>query len=129
MSCPVLLDPACVDGKVIGSVAGAAAGAAANDALSGIAGAIQSGVAWITANSVSWWVKLPSPDLATEPAVDRLQQWMLPIAAIVSVFGVIVAGGKMALTRKPNPLIDTGSGLVTIAVEAIWRRHGALGLF
>ena len=118
MSCPVLLDPACVAGKVIGSVAGAAAGAAASDALSGIASAIQSGAAWITANSVSWWVKLPSPDLATEPAVGRLQQWMLPIAAIVAVFGVIVAGGKMALTRKPNPLIDTGSGLVTIAVTS-----------
>ncbi|SRR6266568_1255903 len=114
MSCPVLLDPACLVGKVIGSVAGAVA----NDALSGIAGAIQSGVAWITASSVSWWVKLPSPDLASEPAVDRLQQWMLPIAAIVAVFGVIVAGGKMALTRKPNPLIDTGSGLVTITVTS-----------
>jgi hypothetical protein len=118
MSCPVLLDPACVVGRVIGSVAGAAVGTAANDALSGIASAIQSGVAWITANSVSWWVKLPSPDLATEPAVGRLQQWMLPIAAVVAVFGVIVAGGKMALTRKPNPLIDTGSGLVTIAVTS-----------
>jgi len=118
MSCPVLLDPACVAGKVIGSVAGAAAGAAANDALSSIASAIQSGVAWITANSVSWWVRLPSPNLATEPAVDRLQQWMLPIAAIVAVFGVIVAGGKMALTRKPNPLIDAGSGLVTVAVTS-----------
>jgi len=114
MSCPALLDPACVVGKVIGSVGGTAA----NGALSGIASAIQSGVAWITANSVSWWVKLPSPDLATEPAVDRLQQWMLPIAAIVAVFGLIVAGGKMALTRKPNPLIDTGSGLVTIAVTS-----------
>ena len=97
---------------------GRRAGAAANDALSGIAGAIQSGVAWITANSVSWWVKLPSPDLASEPAVGRLQQWMLPIAAIVAVFGVIMAGGKMALTRKPNPLIDAGSGLVTVAVTS-----------
>ena len=80
MSCPVLLEPACLAGKVIGSAAGAAAGTAASDALSGIASAIQSGVAWITANSVSWWVKVPSPDLAAEPAVDRLQQWMLPIA-------------------------------------------------
>jgi len=118
MSCPVLLDPACIVGKVIGSVAGAAAGAAANDALSGIASAIQSGVTWITANSVSWWVKVPSPNLAGEPAVTQLQQWMLPVAAIVAVLGVIVAGGKMALTRKPNPLIDAGSGLVTIAVTS-----------
>ena len=63
-------------------------------------------------------MKLPSPDLAAEPAVARLQQWMLPIAAIVAVFGVIVAGGKMALTRKANPLIDAGSGLVTIAATS-----------
>jgi hypothetical protein len=118
MSCPVLLDPACVVGKAVGSVLGSAAGAAANDALSGIASAIQSGVAWITANSVSWWVKVPSPDLAGEPAVTRLQQWMLPIAAAVAVFGMLVAGAKMALTRRANPLVDVGSGLVTIAATS-----------
>ena len=31
---------------------------------------------------------------------------------------MIVAGGKMALTRKANPLIDAGSGLVTIAATS-----------
>jgi hypothetical protein len=118
MACPVLLDPACVVGKVVGSVLGSAAGTAANDALSGIASAIQSGVAWITANSVSWWVQVPSPDLAAEPAVTRLQQWMLPIAAAVAVFGMLVAGAKMALTRRANPLVDVGSGLVTIAATS-----------
>lgn len=118
MSCPTLLDPGCVVGKLVGSVAGAAADKVTNDALSSIASAIQSGVSWIVSNSVTWWVKLPSPDLATVPAVDKLQQWMLPIAAAVAVFGVIVAGGKMALTRKPTPLIDTGTGLATIAVTS-----------
>ena len=118
MSCPVLLDPSCVAGHVIGSALGSAAGTAANDALSGIASAIQSGVAWITASSVSWWVQIPSPDLAGEPAVTRLQQWMLPIAAAVAVFGMLVAGAKMALTRRANPLVDAGSGLVTIAATS-----------
>ncbi len=118
MSCPVLLDPSCVAGNVIGSALGSAAGTAANDALSGIASAIQSGVAWITASSVSWWVQIPSPDLAGEPAVTRLQQWMLPIAAAVAVFGMLVAGAKMALTRRANPLVDAGSGLVTIAATS-----------
>ena len=118
MSCPVLLDPACAVGSLAGSAAGAAAGTVASDALSSIASAISSGVAWVTANSVSWWVKLPSPDLAAEPAVNSLQQWMLPIAAAVAVFGVIVAGAKMALTRKANPLIDVGSGLATIAATS-----------
>ena len=118
MSCPVLLDPACVVGKVVGSVIGAAAGTAADDALSGIAGAIQSGVSWIVTSSIDWWVQLPSPDLAAEPAVGRLQQWTLPIAVAVAVAGLIIAGARMALSRKANPLIDAGSGLFTIAATS-----------
>ena len=118
MSCPVLINPACLVGKVIGSVAGAAAGSVANDALSGIASAIQSGVSWIVTNSITWWVQVPSPDLAGQPAVSSLQQWMLPLAVAVAVLGLITAGGKMALTRKANPLIDVGSGLVIIAATS-----------
>ena len=118
VSCPVLIDPACLAGQVIGAAAGAAAGTAASDALSGIASAIQSGVSWIVTNSITWWVKVPSPDLAAQPAVSRLQQWMLPLAAAVAVLGLIIAGGKMALTRKANPLIDAGSGLVIIAATS-----------
>jgi hypothetical protein len=115
MSCPVLIDPSCV---VIGKVSGAVAGTAASDALSGIADAIQSGVAWIVANSIDWWVQVPSPDLATQSAVGRLQQWILPLAVAVAVLGLIIAGGKMALTRKANPLIDAGGGLVIIAATS-----------
>lgn len=115
MSCPVLIDPSCV---VVGKVAGSVAGSAASGALNGIASAIQSGVAWIVTNSIDWWVKVPSPDLAAQPAVGRLQQWMLPLAVAVAVLGLIIAGGKMALTRKANPLIDAGSGLVIIAATS-----------
>jgi hypothetical protein len=115
MACPVLIDPACITGAVIGSVAGPAAGAAASGALNGIASAIQSGVAWIVTNSIDWWVQIPSPDLAAQPAVGQLQQWILPITVAVAVLGMITAGGRMALARKANPLIDVGSGLVTIA--------------
>jgi hypothetical protein len=118
MSCPALIEPACVVGKAIGSVAGAAAGSAASGALNGIASAIQGGVTWIVGNSLDWWVKVPSPDLASEPAVGQLQQWMLPIAVAIAVLGLIIAGGKMTLTRKANPLIDVGSGLVTIAATS-----------
>ena len=103
---------------MIGAAAGAAAGTVASDALSGIASAIQSGVSWIVTSSITWWVKVPSPDLAAQPAVSRLQQWMLPLAAAVAVLGLIIAGGKMALTRKANPLIDVGSGLVIIAATS-----------
>jgi hypothetical protein len=77
--------------------------------LDGIASAIQSGIAWIVSNSIDWWIKIPSPDLAAEPAVGQLQHWMLPVTAAVAVLGVIIAGGKMVLTRKGSPLIDMGS--------------------
>ena len=33
----------------------------------------------------------------------------------VAIGAMVVAGGKMALTRKANPLVDVGSGLVIVA--------------
>jgi hypothetical protein len=115
MSCPALIFPTCV---VAGKAVGAGAGTAATDALNGIASAIQSGVTWMVTQSLTWWVQVPSPDLAGEPAVGQLQQWFLPLAVAVAVLGVIIAGGRMALTRKANPLMDVGSGLVVIAATS-----------
>jgi len=118
MPCSALLDPACLVAKGIGIGVSQAAGTATSDALNGIASAIQSGVAWIVANTIDLWIKIPSPDLAADPAVGQLQQLMLPITVAVAVLGLIIAGGKMALTRKANPLVDTATGLVTIAATA-----------
>jgi hypothetical protein len=115
MSCPVLLSPACLAVK---AVAAPVAGAAASGALNGIASAIQSGIAWVVTQTVTWWVSVPSPDLAGEPAVGHLQQWLFPVTAAVAVAGMIIAGIRMALTRKANPLVDIGSGLVTIAATS-----------
>ncbi len=68
--------------------------------------------------SLTWWVQVPSPDLAGEPAVGQLQQWIQPLAVAIAVLGVIIAGGRMALTRKANPLMDVGTGLVVIAATS-----------
>jgi hypothetical protein len=118
VSCPVFVFPGCLISKVVPKVVGPVAGSLASDALSGIASAIQSGITWMVTQTVTWWVQVPSPDLTAEPAVGRLQQWMLPLAAAVAVLGMIIAGGKMALTRKANPLIDVGSGLAVIAATS-----------
>lgn len=115
MPCESLLSPSC---SVTEYVAGKVAAGAANGVLGEIAKAIQDGVAWVVGNSISWWVRVPSPDLATESAVDRLREWTLPIAIAVAVLGVLSAGGKMALTRKGSPLVDVGSGLVVIATTS-----------
>src|SRR5690348_9297164 len=111
MHCNPLTDPACVVRTVINSGVNGAAG----DVLSGIAQAIEVGVRWVVANTATWWVRLPSPHLAAEPAVTRIQQWLLPITAAIAVGAVIAAGARMALTRKANPLLDVTGGLLTIA--------------
>jgi hypothetical protein len=43
---------------------------------------------------------------------------MFPLSAAVAVLGMIIAGARMALTRKASPLVDVGSGLVTIAATS-----------
>ena len=115
MSCPTLISPTCV---VAGKAAGAVAGTVASGALNGIASAIQSGISWMVTQTVTWWVTIPSPDLAGEPAVGRLQQWIMPLVVAVAVLGLIIAGGRMALTRRANPLIDAGTGLAVIAATS-----------
>ena len=114
MFCPTLIDPACIVGPVTGPAASAAAGGAVDQ----IAATIQSGVAWVVTSTVDWWVKVASPDLTAEPAVGRLQQWILPAAAAVAVLGMIIAAGKMVLTRKASPLTDVGSGLAILAATS-----------
>jgi hypothetical protein len=103
-----------VAGNVIRSVTTNAAG----DVLGGIAQAITGGVRWIVENTATWWLRIPSPDLAAEPAVTRIQQWLFPITVAVAIGGVIAAGARMALTRRANPLLDVTSGLLTVAAAS-----------
>jgi hypothetical protein len=117
MPCPTLIVPACII-PIVGPAARSAASAVASGAMTGIAGAIQSGVAWVASGTVDWWVRLPSPDLAAEPAVGALQGWLMPITVAVAVLATITAAGKMALTRKANPLIHIGFGLAVIAATS-----------
>ena len=115
MACPVLIDPTCL---LVGQAVSTATSTATSGALNGIAAAIESGISWMVTQTSTWWVQLPSPDLSGEPAVGQLQQWMLPLTVAVAVLGLIIAGGKMALTRRANPLIDVGSGLAVISATS-----------
>ena len=111
MHCNALTDPVCVAGNIIKSAAASATG----DVLSGIAQAISAGVRWMVVSTATWWVRIPSPDLAAEPAVAHLQQWLLPVTGAVAVAGVIAAGARMAIMRRGNPLLDVTGGLLTLA--------------
>ena len=110
--CNPILDPACA---VIAPVVRSASGTVAGGVLDSVAQAVTEGIRWIVVNTATWWIQLPSPNLAAEPAVTRIQQWLLPVAAAVAVGGVIAAGLRMAITRRGNPLLDLGGGLLTIA--------------
>lgn len=110
MPCSTFINVACDIKSVIGGVA--------SGFLSELASGVQDALSWLLTNSVSYWVRLPSPDLTQEPAITAMQQWLLPISAAVAVGGMIAAGIRMCLTRRANPILDVGTGLITIAATA-----------
>jgi hypothetical protein len=118
MPCSTLIDPACALDRAESGATHAVSGIAGSvtgDFLDALASGIRTGVTWIFTNLTSWWLKLPSPDLAHESAIGAMQQWLLPITTAVAIAGMIAAGARMALTRRANPLLDVGGGLVMIA--------------
>ena len=112
MHCDTLVEPACA---IVSRVVTSAASSAASDVLSGLANAISEGVRWTVTNTAAWWVTIPSPDLAAEPAITRIQSWLLPITAAVAVGATIAAGARMVIARRANPLLDVTGGLLTLA--------------
>jgi len=110
--CDTLVEPACA---VVSRVVTSATSAAASDVLSGLAAAVSAGVRWIVENTATWWVRLPSPDLAAEPAITRIQGWLLPVTAAVATAAMIGAGARMVIARRANPLLDVTGGLLTLA--------------
>jgi hypothetical protein len=113
--CDALVVPACA---IVPRVATSVTSAAASDVLSGLADAITDGVRWIVENTATWWIGIPSPDLATEPAITQIQAWLLPITAAVAVAAMMAAGMRMAIMRRANPLLDVTGGLLTLAAAA-----------
>ena len=112
MHCNTLIEPAC---RAVGHLVQTVTGSAAGDIFGGIAQGIREGVRWIVENTATWWVRIPSPDLAAEPAVTRLQQLLLPVTVAVAVAAVVAAGARMAIMRRANPLLDVTGGLLTLA--------------
>jgi len=114
-TCPTFLIVVCMVGPHILSSAGHAI---TDDFLGTLANGIQDAVSWIFTNTATFWLRIPSPDLANEPAITAMRQWLLPITAAVAVGGLLAAGLRMVLTRRANPLLDVGTGLAAIAAAA-----------
>src|SRR5260221_3285292 len=110
--CATLIEPACA---VVSHVIASATASAAGDGVSGLADATGGGLRWAVQNTAAWWVTIPSPNLASEPAITAIQAWLLPVTAAVAVAGMIAAGVRMAIARRANPLLDVTGGLLTLA--------------
>jgi hypothetical protein len=110
--CDTLVEPACA---LVSRVVTSAASSAASDVLSGLANAISAGVRWTVTNTVAWWISIRSPDLAADPAITRIQAWLLPITAAVAVGAMIAGGLRMVIARRANPLLDVTGGMLTLA--------------
>jgi hypothetical protein len=115
-SCPSFLVVACMVAPFILSGAGQAV---TGDFLARLASGIQDAVSWIFTGTTTLWLRIPSPDLASEPAMTAMRQWLLPVTAAVAAGGMIAAGIRMVLTRRANPLLDVGTGLAAIAAATV----------
>jgi hypothetical protein len=110
--CDALVVPACT---IVARAVSTVTSAAASDVLSGLASAISAGVRWTVENTATWWIRIPSPDLAAEPAITQIQAWLLPVTAAVAIAALIAAGTRMVIARRANPLLDVTGGLLTLA--------------
>jgi hypothetical protein len=117
-NCQPITDPAtCTQAKDTGGAFGPPdlVGTLTGDALKSVADSIEHAVSWVVSNTVSWWVTSSSPDLTREPVIGFIQTWTLPISVTVAILAILVSAGKMMLTRKADPLINVGTGLVAVA--------------
>ncbi|RBM18115.1 hypothetical protein DI005_20190 [Prauserella sp. PE36] len=110
-------------GTAVAGAAGDAVGDAVGDAAAGVATTAfekmaESAGAWagdMLVRAMTWWVQTPTvnPD---NPAVRIAQSWTLPLAGIVLVVSVIWQASMLALSRKKEPLLRIGTGLLRYLV-------------
>ncbi|RJK95921.1 hypothetical protein [Vallicoccus soli] len=128
MPCIPTIPATCaVADDLIGAAAGAAAGAAGDAAAdtlgNSFADAMREGAAWVIRTTIGWWIDVPAVDL-TETPVDDIRGYLWWLALAVAAAGVAWQGLRMAISRKPDPLVDIGRGLVTLA---LWAGIGVAG--
>jgi hypothetical protein len=107
VSCNPLIHPTCFVSPLSGPIT--------SGLIDGLDRSLGGGIRWIVVNTTTWWIQIPSPNLAAEPAVTRIQAWLLPVTIAVAVGGLIAGGLRMAITRRANPMLDVGGGLLTMA--------------
>jgi hypothetical protein len=111
-----MFDPTCA----VGTLGQGAAEVGTN----GLADSLRDGAKWVMETTMGWWINVPSIDLQATP-VQQIQAQVRWLAVAVAVAGVIWQGFRMAVMRKPHPLIDVGRGLITVV---LWSAIGIVGV-
>ena len=90
---------------------------AAKGAFEQIAESAAGAAGQMIVDSLTWWVRTSSVDPQT-PAVATAQAYTLPLIALVLMASVLVQALRMTLSRKRDPLLNVGVGLVRYFVVA-----------
>ncbi|MFJ3825991.1 hypothetical protein [Streptomyces nodosus] len=87
-----------------------------------VEGAIE-GLGKIVGTVMSWWVEIPTPDLAAGGGEDPKTSpvawiWLHTgwITTWVAVLGLLIAAGKMAFTRRGEAAVEAVKGMLTLTV-------------
>ncbi|MGH3827346.1 MAG: hypothetical protein ACRDQX_09260, partial [Pseudonocardiaceae bacterium] len=89
----------------------------AKGAFEEIADSAASAAGQMIVDSMTWWIHTPSVDPQT-PAVRTVQSYTMPLIAVVLMGSVLVQAMRMTLSRKRDPALNVGIGLVRYVVVA-----------
>lgn len=89
--------------------------AVAASAFADIAAAAAEAAAELLRATMTWWVTTPSVD-PDSAAVQNLQQYTVPVALAVLVGSIFNQAIRMTISRKKDPTLNVGLGLIRYAV-------------
>ena len=118
MDCVPLIPATCLP-----AAAAAGAQAVTGSVADTFAETIRQGAIWIVKATVAWWVEVPAIDLNSSPA-GTIRGYVLGLAALVAVGGVIWQGILLAVSRRPEPVLAVGRGLFLLV---LWTAIGVEG--
>src|SRR4051794_39686013 len=108
---------ACLPGSplaCLGTPGDAAGGVVTGMLGNGFADAMRDGAAWVIKTTIGWWIAVPSLELIGSPAAT-IRTYVLWLAVVAAAAGVIWQGIVLAVSRRPEPALDVGRGLFTLA--------------
>lgn len=110
------LDVACKAKNRIGDVVGDVGGAVAGNAIDKFATAVSEAVGETIKALATSWTDVDSVNLSQSASVDAIQNSLWWYMGAVAVLAVIVAGAKMAMEMRAQPLRDLFRSLGTLVL-------------